>query len=249
MRSVIVRWVLVGAGVLALELVARASLLGPTLSVPPSRMVTTLVRLLAEGRLHPDLSRTASEIVLGFTLGAAVGVSVGAILWRVPLLAAAIEPYLVAYYAVPIFALYPLLIKMMGAGSAPIIAIAGLATTGAVATNTLIGLREVPRAFLAVAKSLRLTRRQMVAHVIVPAAAAQLFIGLKLGFIYALIGALASEFILATTGLGYVISYDYNNFESAQMFATMLLVIVLSVGINWFLTVGERYFGRYRRVT
>ncbi len=249
MRSTVARWALVASGFLALELVARASLLGPTLSVPPSRMILTLLWLLTSGRLEPDLTRTASEIGLGFVLGAALGISIGTILWRAPLLAAAVEPYLVAYYAVPIFALYPLLIKMMGAGRVPIIAIGALAATGAVATNTLIGLRGVPRVFLAVGKSLRVTRGQMGVHVIMPSAAPQLFVGLKLGFIYALIGVLASEFILSTAGLGYVISFDYNNFESAQMFAAILLVIVVSVGINWLLTLGERRLGRYRRVT
>lgn len=246
MRSTVVRCLLITLGAALHEAVARASLLGPTLSVPPSRMVTTLFALVRTGRLAEDLSRTAMEVGLGFAGGASLGVALGVVLWRLPLAAAAIEPYLLAYYAVPIFALYPLLITMMGAGAAPIIAIGMLAAVGAVATNTLIGLRSVPRVLLAVGASFRLTRAQMMLHVIVPAALPHLVVGLRLGFIYALIGVLASEFILATSGLGYVISFDYNNFESAPMFATILLVVVASVGINWLLTLGQRRLSRFR---
>jgi NitT/TauT family transport system permease protein len=246
-RSLAVRCAILLLAASAYEAVARASLLGPTLSVPPSRMATTLLRLLATGRLGDDLSRTATEVGLGFAGGALLGVALGILLWRIPLAAAAIEPYLLAYYAVPLFALYPLFIKMMGAGLTPIVAIGALAAVGAVATNTLIGLRSVPRVLLAVGASLRLTRPQMVVHVIIPAAVPHLFVGLRLGFIYALIGVLASEFILATAGLGYLISYDYNNFESASMFATILLVATASMAINWLLALGERRLNRYRR--
>ncbi|TAM58528.1 ABC transporter permease subunit [bacterium] len=242
------RWLIFLLGVLALEVIARSRVMGPTLSVPPSHMIVNLVEQLSAGALTADLVRTAVEILTGFAIGAAIGLPLGAILWRVPLLAAVIEPYLLAYYAVPVFSLYPLFIKIFGAGAAPIIAIAALSAVGSIASNTLIGLRAIPRVQLAVARSLRLTTAQTAAHVILPSAAPQIFIGLKLGFIYALIGALASEFILATVGLGYEISYHYNNFEPTKMFAVMVLAITISVGCNWILTLGEQRLTRYRRL-
>ncbi|TAM75645.1 ABC transporter permease subunit [bacterium] len=246
MRSTRWRWLIFVLGVLVLELVARSHLMDVTLSVPPSRMITELVEQLTSGALTPDLIRTTSEIFASFALGAAIGLPLGVVLWRVPLLAIVIEPYLLAYYVVPVFALYPLLIKMLGAGAAPITAIGAIAAVGAIASNTLVGLRGIPRVQLAVARSYRLTGSQTALHVVIPSATPQIFVGLKLGFIYSLIGVLASEFILATVGLGYQISYHYDNFESTKMFAVMVLVIAISVSVNWLLTLAERRLGRYR---
>ena len=226
------RWLLVVLAVLALEIVARRHGLGPTLSVPPSAMFARLATSLARGELTPHLARTASEIFAGFALGAAAGLPAGAFLWRFPVAAATVEPVLLAYYAVPIFSLYPVLIVVLGAGVLPIVVIGALAAVGSIVMNTLVGLREIPPVYVKVARTLGLSRAQLVRHVIVPAILPPLFVGLKLGFIYALINVIAAEFILATSGLGYEVSYHYNNFESADMFAVILLVIVLSVGVN-----------------
>jgi NitT/TauT family transport system permease protein len=72
------------------------------------------------------------------------------------------------------------------------------------------------------------------------------FTGLKLGFVYALIGTIASEFILAESGLGWLISYNYNNFDVEGMYAAMLLVILLALATNAGLVAVENRL--YRRV-
>ncbi len=246
-RSVVAtRCAVIVLGIAALELAARAKLAGPTLSVPPSIVVPHLFAQLGSGALAPHLARSASEIALGFALGALVGIPTGVVLWRVRWLAGVIEPLVAAYYAVPIFALYPVLIVLLGAGILPIVAIGAFAACGAIVLNTLVGLREIPRVYLAVGRTVGASRAQVVRHVVFPAAVPQLFVGLKLGFIYALIAVIAAEFILATVGLGYEVSFHYNNFESRDMFATMLLVIALSVGVNALLTAIENRL-RHRR--
>ena len=235
-------------GALALfELLARLGAFGPTLSVPPTVMLTTLVAALADGSIVPDVARTASEIALAYAVALAVGLPLGIVLWRSRILATAIEPYLLAYYVVPLFAFYPLFVKLLGGGIAPIVAIGVINGIGAIAMNVLVGLREIPRVQLAVAKSLMLRPLQTLVFVIVPATIPQAFVGMRLGFIYALIGVIAAEFILATAGIGYRIAYDYNNFESKRMFAAILLVLAASIAANQALISIERHLARYRR--
>jgi NitT/TauT family transport system permease protein len=113
--------------------------------------------------------------------------------------------------------------------------------------NMLVGLREIPRVQLALARSLMLRQSQTIAHVIFPATVPQAFVGMRLGFIYCLIGVIAAEFILATAGVGYRIAYDYNNFESRTMFALILLVLVVSIACNQALISIERRLARYKR--
>ncbi|GAC1659609.1 MAG: ABC transporter permease [Candidatus Elarobacter sp.] len=228
------------------EISARAKAYGPSLSVPPTGIAAHVWGRLADGTLWPDLSRTGLEIVTAFATGCVAGLPLGVALWRWPLLAEIVEPFLLSYYAVPVFAFYPLLIVLFGAGALPIVAIGALASIGAIVANTLVGLRAIPRVYLAVGRVLSLPRPQMIRHVIVPAIAPQLFVGLKLGFIYALIGVVASEFILATAGLGYQVSFHYNNFESRDMFAAMLAVIAVSVTSYVVLSGIEARLSRHR---
>lgn len=246
-KEVAIRVAVIAGAVLALELAARLKAFGPTLSVPPSTMFAVLVASLADGSLVPDIARTATEIALAYGLALVLGVPLGIVLWRSRLLATAVEPYLLAYYVIPLFAFYPLFVKIFGGGIEPIIAIGTLNAIGAIAMNVLVGLREIPRVHLAVARSLMLRPAQTLLHVIVPATIPQAFVGIRLGFIYALIGVIAAEFILATAGIGYRIAYDYNDFDSQRMFASILFVLVVSISCNQALITIQQRLERYRR--
>ena len=65
-----------------------------------------------------------------------------------------------------------------------------------------------------------------------PAAAPYLFTGVKLSVAYAFIGVIASEFILSGSGLGYAIAYAYNNFQNREMYALMLLILLMATVVN-----------------
>lgn len=247
-KTILARISIVVAGIALAELLARLGLFGPTLSVPPSVMFATLAGSLADGSFVPDVARTASEVVIAFVIALLIGLPLGIVLWRSKVLAVAVEPYLLAYYVIPLFAFYPLFVKIFGGGIAPIVAIGVINGIGAIAMNVLIGLREIPRVHLALARSLMLRPLQTIVHVIVPATVPQAFVGLRLGFIYCLIGVIAAEFILATAGVGYRIAYDYNNFESKTMFALILLVLIVSITCNQTLISIERRLARHRHV-
>jgi NitT/TauT family transport system permease protein len=81
-----------------------------------------------------------------------------------------------------------------------------------------------------------------------PAAAPYLFTGVKLSVAYSFIGVIASEFILSGSGLGYAIAYAYNNFENREMYALMLLILVMVIVVNGALdAVDKRLQARQRR--
>ena len=79
---------------------------------------------------------------------------------------------------------------------------------------------------------MRLSRWQAVWHVKLPAALPHLFGGVRLAVSHAFIGVIASEFILSGAGIGYAIGYAYNNFENADMYALMLMVLIAVTLVN-----------------
>ena len=94
-------------------------------------------------------------------------------------------------------------------------------------------------------------RRQRIATALLlklPAAAPHLFTGGKLAVSYAFIGVIASEFILAPAGLGRVISDAYTDFNNRQMYALMLLLIIVATIVNMLLHVVDQRWAERRGI-
>jgi len=214
------------------EVAPRVGIVGRTTLIPLSEMVGELFELLSSGELTPHIVQTFSAVFGAFALALVTGVPAGVVLWRVDTLKQVLDPYLLIYYAVPFFAFYPLLISILGLGIAPILAIAWGFSVVILVTNTASGLAQIPEAYTAAGRDMNLSRWQMLRYVYLPASVPYVFTGLKLGFVYALIGTIASEFILAESGLGWLIAYSYNSFDVPGMYAAMLLVITLALAVN-----------------
>ncbi|MFB6123435.1 MAG: ABC transporter permease [Haloferacaceae archaeon] len=228
------------------ELAPRTGLVSPTTLVPLSEMLTVLLEQLASGALTADIVSTFSAVFGAFGLAVCTGVPAGGALWKFDDLKRVLDPYLLIYYAIPFFAFYPLLVSLVGLGTLPILLIAWGFSVVIIATNTASGLEEVPEEYVLVGRDLNLSPWQLFRSVYFPASVPYVFTGLKLGFVYALIGTVASEFILAENGLGHVIKYQYNNFGVTKMYAAMMLVLLLALVANGTLTLVERRL--YRRV-
>ncbi len=261
-KAWILRWG-TGLAVLAvLEVIARAGLVRPSVLVPVSEMLRRLGEMIATGTIPSPYFRragapsltyhiasTLQEVGVSFTLAVAVGLPLGTLLWRVGALFEILSPYLVAYYAIPVFALYPLFILAFGAGVLPIVLIGFLFGIVVIIVNTAIGLRRVDgEVYPRVGRSLNLSRSQMLRGIYLPAASPFVFTGLKLGFTYSLIGVVAAEFIVSTRGLGHIIDRSYRNFETANMYAGIGLILVLALAANGALSRLEAaLYGRYGR--
>lgn len=226
---------LLAALILLLEYVTRTGMVSYITLTSPTAMVSTLAELLRSGAIYNDFVQSTTSVFVAFIASVATGIPVGWILWRRQLLHQILDPYLVAWYALPIFAFYPMLIAIFGLNRTPIILIAYAMSVIAIVVNTANGFSQVQDVYSKVGRSLNLSRSKAFLHVYFPAAAPYIFTGLKLGFVYAIVGVLASEFILADAGLGYQVSFNYQNFATNEMYAVMLLIIIIAVAVNLFL--------------
>jgi NitT/TauT family transport system permease protein len=223
---------LVSVGFAALEVLCRSGIIKPLTLVPPSRMVVDLAGLLVSGALTDDIVQTGIEVGGASTVAVVLGVLLGAVIQATPRLRQAIAPVLASWYAVPSFVFYPLLVALFGLSTAPLIAIGVLSATPAMMIATIGGLDRVPRVLHRAARVHRLSPAQSLWLITLPSAMPSLFTGLKLSFAYAFIGVIAGEFILSGGGIGYGIAYAYESFETPKMYALMLFVLVVAVGVN-----------------
>jgi len=159
--------------------------------VPPTAMLAAAARAFADPMLREAMLVTGREVLAATTLSIAVGAALGLLLWRLPALRRVTEPVLGAWYAVPLFVFYPVMIVLFGVGEAPIIAIAFVFSLAAMVVSTTAALDRIPRALFRTARIHRLGPVQQVVHVLLPAAMPHLFAGLRLVVAYALIAAIA----------------------------------------------------------
>ena len=148
-----------------LEVACRIGWVPPTMVIAPSHMVSAMVGLLASGTLGADIAQTFSSVGIAIVISIVGGFTIGFWLHWFPPLRRAFDPFLAAYYAIPHFAFYPLLIVIFGLGSLPLIVLATLFAMVAMIVATLAGLDRVPRVLLKTAPVFRhQARRGLFLH-------------------------------------------------------------------------------------
>src|SRR5258708_24581969 len=234
------RAALIAAAVALLEAVCRGGLVSRQVIIPPSQMAAALWDILYSGRFNDDISQSVAWVAAALVLAAVCGFAAGVVLHALPRLRQALDPLLAAYYAVPFFVFYPVLIVIFGLGQGPVIAVAFLFAVVAMVINTLNGLDRIPPVLTKVARIHHLPPLSAALQLKLPAAPPYLFTGLKRALPYVFIGVIASEFIMAASGLAHQISYAYNNFDNRTMYALMLFVIVVVTAVNMALHAWEQ---------
>ncbi|GLY68113.1 ABC transporter permease [Amycolatopsis taiwanensis] len=206
----------------------------------PSDVVPIALNLLGDPTFWGDFGRSAVEILGSVAFGVTAGLLIGVLFWKMPGVGRVFEPYLVAFYSVPLVLFYPMLIVMVGINVWSVIIIGTVMAGIPMAVNTWVGLSGIRPVYLKLAKSVGCNQVQTLVRVALPAAAPMVFAGLRLGTSYALIGVIAMEFTTAQAGLGYRIRYLYESFETPHMYAYVTMVLVIAVILTAVLEIGER---------
>ena len=215
-----------------LEIAPRAGWVDPITLIPVSRIATGTWQLALSGKLTPHFAATATNVFISLFLAVFTGFAGGVLLWRSKRLREVLEPYLATYYAVPFFAFYPFLIVMFGMNRLPMIVIAWAFAVVAMVVNTALGFARVREVYVKVGRSLGLSPWQMMRHIYLPGAIPYIFTGLKLSVSYSVIGIVASEFILSTAGLGWLVSFSYNYFDLTGMYTAITLILLIVIVLN-----------------
>src|SRR5712671_7513508 len=109
-RAPLLRCLLVLAAVAVLEALCRVGVIDRFTMPPPSRILEDLVRLLIAAKLYGAIVKTLTNVAIAFGLAATAGLAAGVLIHRFRLLREALDPLFATYYAIPVFAFYPLLI-------------------------------------------------------------------------------------------------------------------------------------------
>src|SRR3989440_9176958 len=182
------------AFILLIEVLIRAGLVNRFIVPMPSQIAGAFQRVIVEEDIPHRFLVTAREALWASVLLAVIGVGIGVLLYRVKLLRDATETWVAAMASAPTVLMYTLFLVIFGRSETTIIMMGFVAGLPAVILKTIEGLAGTRRVLNDVGRSFKLSEMQLFWKIYFPAAMPTIFVGLRLGMIFALINIVGVEF-------------------------------------------------------
>lgn len=183
---------------------------------------------------------TLQEAAYGLLIGIAVALALATIMHRVRALYRALYPLLVVTQTIPTIAIAPLLVLWMGFGMAPKVTLVALTTFFPLAVSLLEGYASTDRAAADLLRAMGASRRQIFRHLEFPSALSHFFSGLRVSVSYAVVGAVISEWLGGTAGLGVYMTRAKKAYAFDKMFAVIIVIVAVSLLLMALVTVLRR---------
>jgi NitT/TauT family transport system permease protein len=228
----LLRAAIIAAVLVTWEAVAASGLLFR--DVVPSLMVIgrALAELLMDPTYYWHLGVTAGEIGIAMLIGGLAGLVVGILLGSNRLLGRAYEAYLYYFGPTPKIIFFPVMIMWFGVGPGSKVAMGVLSCFFPVALSAAAGMRQINPILIRVGRSFRASTWQMMTKIYLPAMRMPILNGARLGLGVAIIGTLLAETKLSNRGIGFLIINAYSTFNMPRMYALLIVLFVLSIGVN-----------------
>jgi len=191
-----------------------------------------LWKLLSTPEYYGHLGATASEVGMGLVIGGVLGLAVGLLLGANRLMARAFEAYLYYLGPTPKIIFFPVMIMWFGVGPGSKVAMGAISCFFPIALSTAAGMRQIDQVLIRVGKSFRANTWQMVTKIYLPAMRHPIINGVRLGLGVCIIGTLLAELKLSNRGIGFLIIQAYSLFDMPRMYAMLIVLFVLAIGVN-----------------
>jgi NitT/TauT family transport system permease protein len=191
---------------------------------------------------RPHLWVTLQVLFAGYGIGAAIGITLAALVTQFPFVEKIITPYILLRVTTPMIALVPLLVTQMGFGMSPRIIATALAAGPMVMINSATGFRRTDLAKIALARSYGASTLQIFTKVRFPLALPMIIVGLLVGAIFGMLTAVGAEIIGSSTGLGSRLAFYSSRIKMADFWAIIVILAVMGILIYvFFYLVGKKW--------
>ena len=189
---------------------------------------------------------TLKEVLLGFACAVVAGLAFAVVLHVSETLRRAFYPLIVASQTIPIIAIAPILVVWFGFGIGPKLAIIALICFFPITVNTLDGLRSVDPDAVKMMRTLDAGRWAIMRRVEAPTALPYAFSGAKIAVAVAVIGAVFGEWAGSSSGLGYLMQIDNAGLNTPRLWASVVVLSLMAIGLFAALSLLERRVVRWR---
>ena len=213
----------------------------PPYIVPPASMVwDEFWRMISVDRLFYHTGWTAVQVLVGFVLGALLGMFVGYVLGMSPEAEFVLSPYILALQIAPKVAFAPLFIMWFGYTVYPKILVAILIVFFPVMINVLGAMRAIDMDMSRLARAFKASRAQVFWKIEFPASMPPLFAGLRIAATLAVIGVVVGELVGGNTGLGYLLVFGEGAGNTAMVFVSIIFLTIIGIVLYGAVVLAER---------
>ncbi len=224
----------------------QAGYIPPLFFSGPSAVAVRFWELLQDGTLAKHAAYSGTNFAIGFFLAIVVAVPLGVVLGWYRLALAAFDPLINALYSMPRIALYPLFVIWFGIGVGSKIFIVFLSAVLPIMINTLAGVRNIDADLLKAARAFCATDRQIFTSVALPYSVPFILTGVRQGVAHGLIGVIVGEIFAGSEGLGFMISYAGQLFQTDTLLVGVLVTATAGIVLTEFAARLQRYFQRWK---
>jgi len=226
---------------LLLEGLIQAGILNRFIIPPPSEIIGSFARVITEEDIFHRFLVTLGECLTAGIMLTLFGISGGVLMHRFKLLQQACETWVAAMASAPIVLMYPLFLVIFGRNVWTIIMMGFFSALPPVILKTIEGISGTRKVLVNVGRSFNLTAAQQFWKILFPAALPTIFVGVRLGLIFALINIVGTEFLINFGGLGQLINELAERYDLAGTYAAICFVILVSVLFFMALEKAERW--------
>ncbi|WP_010272847.1 ABC transporter permease [Paenibacillus senegalensis] len=192
----------------------------------PGVFAQQFINYMTAGDMHTHIGTTLYEIFIGFLVGCVLGLIMGYILAKSPLLERLFTPYVVLAQTAPKISIAPLFLLWFGLGASSKIALVILVVFFPIMVNTVIGIRSVEKNMRDLLRILKANPWQRFISVEAPFSLPSIMSGVKVSTTYAITGAVIGEMIGAKAGLGYLVILGSETYNIGLILTAVLLLSV-----------------------
>lgn len=225
------RLLIVMAVVIGWDLSSR-TFIDPFYISRPATVADKLWDWVSSGEIIEHILVTLQELVYGLVIGVVLGVLVALILGSSPTMAAVFRPFVTVAYSFPQLALTPLYILWFGLFLLPKVVLVSVVVFFLMFFNTFEGVKNVEVDLISAMRVMGAKRLDVFRIVVLPASAVFLITGLRHAVPFALRAAVFAEFLSSVHGLGFLVLTSGRSFSSAGVFAALVVLLVVGVGLN-----------------
>ena len=221
------------AGTIAVwETVVRVFAIPIFILPPPSQVALALWRGIASGVYVNHLGYTLVETLLGFIVGSLLGFFLGTAVAMNRWVEFFLYPYIVMFQSLPKVALAPLIVVWFGLGLTSKVINAALVAFFPLLVNTMVGLKSADEDRVSLMRSLAASDGQIFWMLRLPNALPFVMAGLDVAMIFALIGAIVSEFVGAQNGLGMLMQSMNFTMDVSGQFSILIILSLMGLVLN-----------------
>jgi len=191
---------------------------------------------------------TIYAAVLGLVLAIIIALFLGLVMHRIPKIKRIIYPLLVASQTIPIIALAPIIMIWFGLGLLPKVLIVALVCFFPLVINITDGLAHVDQDLIELMQVMGAGAWDTFTNIQLPSILPYFFSGLKIAATYSVMGAVIGEWLGGNSGLGVYMLRTMHTFSTGNLFAAILMVVVLSFGFFKLVELMERIFMPWKKI-